>query len=132
MWKDKTKQKEKLKEWRKKHYTLHPEARETIRFNNFRTRLGVKLTRLEYDTLIKKQKDRCAICGEKETAIRNGKVRQLSLDHCHKTSKVRGLLCSSCNIALGGFHDDPELLRQAINYLQTNKLTKQIYGTRKS
>lgn len=57
----------------------------------------------------------CAICG------RPGGVKSLNLDHRHDTLQVRGLLCGSCNRALGLFGDDIERLRAAIRYLQRNK-----------
>jgi len=40
------------------------------------------------------------------------------LDHCHKTGRIRGVLCNNCNTGLGKFYDDIELLKTAINYLQ--------------
>lgn len=56
----------------------------------------------------------CAICGSSKA---NSRDRRLHVDHCHKTMKFRGLLCSSCNTALGQFKDNVELLRKAIKYL---------------
>lgn len=50
----------------------------------------------------------CQICGSTEN---------LCIDHCHTTSKVRGLLCSKCNIGLGMFRDNTEYLAEAIKYL---------------
>lgn len=46
------------------------------------------------------------------------KERKLALDHCHKSMKLRGLLCTSCNTGLGAFNDDPDLLSKAIEYLK--------------
>lgn len=68
----------------------------------------------EYEVLADKQNNACAICG-KECAT--GKM--LAVDHNHKTGKVRGLLCFSCNIAIGhlAVDDGPELLSKAINYI---------------
>lgn len=50
----------------------------------------------------------CMICGSTE---------RLCIDHCHKTSKVRGILCSRCNSGLGMFRDNIEYLAEAIKYL---------------
>lgn len=76
----------------------------------------------EYDIILKKQNNVCLICGQVEVSTRNdgnGK-RRLSVDHCHKTGKVRGLLCSNCNKALGGFKDSTTILEKAIEYLKNN------------
>ena len=63
-----------------------------------------------YDDLLMKQNGSCAICGSKNGA------RSLAIDHDHATSKVRGLLCVSCNRGIGCFYDDVGLLRKAIAY----------------
>lgn len=72
------------------------------------------ITRAEFDVLVEKQGNLCAIChGE-----RNGPGTVLHVDHCHTTGRVRGLLCSNCNRALGMFGDDPVRLRAAADYLE--------------
>ena len=48
----------------------------------------------------------------------SGFVTRLSVDHDHETGKVRGLICHLCNIGLGSFHDDPELLENAAKYIR--------------
>ena len=53
--------------------------------------------------------DVCWICGSSH---------RLSIDHCHASEKVRGLLCGRCNSALGFFKDDVENLKKAIEYLE--------------
>lgn len=78
-------------------------------------RYGISLD--EYNTLLAFQNGKCAICGSTKSAARFGKTNDLDVDHCHKTGKVRGLLCSTCNNGLGCFKDDPELLHKAIAYL---------------
>lgn len=76
------------------------------------------ITREEYENLVEEQKNVCRICGNPETSTRNGNVRLLAVDHNHTTGKVRGLLCSRCNVGLGYFKDDPELLEKAIEYIR--------------
>lgn len=53
----------------------------------------------------------CIICGETQKL-------QLAVDHDHKTGRVRGALCTRCNLGLGHFRDKPELLRLAALYLE--------------
>lgn len=64
----------------------------------------------EYIKLISKA--HCEICK----TINSGK-KAFHVDHCHQTGKVRGLLCNKCNLALGGFNDNKDLLTAAIKYL---------------
>lgn len=56
----------------------------------------------------------CCICDK--TIEDNGQL--LSVDHCHKTNKIRGLLCSSCNFMIGLSKDSPIILRKAADYLE--------------
>lgn len=65
----------------------------------------------DFEQIRLNQQNRCAVC--KETFLKTPHV-----DHDHLTGKIRGLLCSSCNISLGGFKDSPELLRAAAAYLE--------------
>ena len=74
------------------------------------------ISRIAYDELYKAQDGKCAICKEE---CKRG--RELSVDHCHTTGKVRGLLCSTCNIALGLMEDNIQLLECAINYLNRDR-----------
>lgn len=67
---------------------------------------------------LKNQNNRCAICKKKETVKLFGKVKALHVDHCHRTNGFRGLLCSECNMGLGKFKDNPDLLRIAAAYLE--------------
>jgi hypothetical protein len=64
-----------------------------------------------YDLLMKKQRGRCAIC------LGEDRHSRLSVDHCHNSRRVRGLLCRSCNLAIGKFCDDVVRMRRAIRYL---------------
>lgn len=69
----------------------------------------------DYTTLLNVSGHKCAICGKPED-----QRRRLSIDHCHKTQLVRGLLCHHCNAALGLFQDNSLLLKKAIAYLKKN------------
>ena len=73
----------------------------------------------DYNLMLEAQQGLCAICGNPELDICNkkGSTRNLAVDHCHTTGKVRGLLCRGCNQGLGNFRDNPDFLAKAISYL---------------
>lgn len=83
-----------------------------------------KLTKEGYEKLSEIQNHVCAICKNPETMkksrsdFKRRDTEYLSVDHCHKTGKVRGLLCRKCNAALGQFRDSIEILKLAIQYLE--------------
>ncbi len=74
------------------------------------------ITLNQYKDIKALQNYKCAIC--------NRKVKELVIDHCHKNNKVRGLLCTTCNLGLGGFHDSKKNLNSAIRYLQKPPFNK--------
>lgn len=64
----------------------------------------------------------CKICLKPETQLRkDGTQKDLSVDHCHKSGKVRGLLCNMCNRALGYFKENSDNLIRAASYLKDNE-----------
>lgn len=65
-----------------------------------------------YNKMSEEQRGLCAVCGND-----NGGKR-LCVDHRHDTGKVRGLLCTSCNKAIGQLGDTPEGVLAAYNYLK--------------
>lgn len=71
----------------------------------------------QFQEMLAQQNGLCAICNNPETAKLNGRVRELGVDHCHSTGRVRGLLCSRCNQAIGLFSDSTARLASAIDYL---------------
>jgi hypothetical protein len=78
------------------------------------------LTHEQYLELHRSQNGLCAMCHLAETAVNpSGEIRGLNIDHCHKTGRVRGLLCRNCNVALGLIKDNTELLKHAVTYLET-------------
>lgn len=72
------------------------------------------ITRQQYLSMKKEQNNCCKICGTNEQQT---KQKELCIDHDHFTGEVRGLLCHSCNVALGFFNDDTSLLMKAIEYV---------------
>lgn len=70
----------------------------------------------KYYSMFEEQENKCAICGNEFTDKNKAFV-----DHCHTTSKVRGLLCTRCNSLLGMAKDNTEILQKAIDYLLKNK-----------
>lgn len=89
------------------------------------TQIKVKygLDSSSYQELVERFGGKCYIC--KQTPLvyglshdRTKASRTLSVDHCHETGKIRGLLCSHCNQGLGHFKHNHELLMQAIQYLK--------------
>ena len=83
----------------------------------------------EYAQIFARQNGVCAICKQPETARVPGRkvsgqedrVRDLSVDHCHGTGKIRELLCNACNHMLGEAKDNPDVLRAAADYLERHK-----------
>jgi hypothetical protein len=78
------------------------------------------ITLEQYNAMLAAQGGVCAICGGVNDMKdhRSGKLRNLSVDHCHSKGHVRKLLCQYCNQGLGNFRDDPKLLRKAAAYLE--------------
>lgn len=66
----------------------------------------------DYNRMLEEQKGVCAICYKPQVD------KALAVDHCHKSGKVRGLLCSLCNTSLGKMGDSPDRLRRAAAYLE--------------
>ncbi|MFF3908865.1 endonuclease VII domain-containing protein [Streptomyces sp. NPDC001848] len=63
----------------------------------------------ERDEMVASQMGLCVICL---------KAPAVHVDHCHKTGKVRGVLCFNCNSAIGKLDDDPDIGRRAVAYLE--------------
>jgi hypothetical protein len=101
---------EKTKEIRRKWFAKHPTYwRDRHKQNPYRR---FKKYGVDIFEIAKKQKNRCAICGEEKT---------LCVDHCHKKNVIRGLLCRTCNAGLGDFYDSVKNLKNAIKYLTFRK-----------
>ncbi len=90
---------------------LTPRGRETYINAQLRYRYGISGS--EYRTILRKQRGRCATCRKKLRMKHFGNV-----DHCHKTNRVRGLLCRECNLVLGYVKDKSSTLQAMIHYLK--------------
>lgn len=89
-----------------KNYNIkNPEAKHRQRLRKY------GLTLDAYNVILRKQGGVCAICSHPP------RKSKLSVDHCHKTNVVRGLLCDACNSGLGYFKDEKQNLFKAIVYL---------------
>lgn len=104
---------------KQQHYT--PEQQATYG-REWRLRRLFKLTGGEYAALLIAQDGGCGICGAKETHVsKNGKLKDLAVDHDHATGEVRGLLCFNCNQGIGRFQNSPERLEAAAVYLRRTR-----------
>lgn len=113
------------KEWKKKNSAELKEYQKTYRMKNpGKSKLTKEqwraydlkkfnLTNEDYNQMFDNQGGNCAICGKHQSEFK----KSLAVDHCHTTSKVRGLLCNNCNLGLGNFKDEIEFLANAITYL---------------
>ena len=127
-----TKNKEKVRET-KRRYIANNRDQERARQRNWRnrrrdhvrerktayclrTKYGISVS--DFDAMMTKQASRCAVCDLLFTAGRKPHV-----DHDHKRNTVRGLLCGSCNRALGLFGDSRFNLARAVKYLERNTPT---------
>lgn len=77
------------------------------KFQNKLSQYG--LTEDQFNTMQKAQDKKCAICGV---------AKVLCIDHDHKTGRVRKLICHNCNLGIGNFRDNPDLLYLAAQYLK--------------
>lgn len=93
----------------RRRYAGNEELREACRRRQYKSRYG--LTYEEYERLLAKAE--CGVCGATSSA--RGK---LCVDHDHVSGRVRGFLCTECNLAIGYLKDDPALMRRAIEYLE--------------
>ena len=108
-------------------YTCQPvggDRKQTYRNKHLKKKYGI--TQSQYTEMYKEQKGICLIC-ERAMDHQNGTPALGSgrgsanclIDHCHKTGRVRGLLCFHCNTALGHLQDDVVRMERMINYVRS-------------
>ena len=97
----------------RKKWNQSAAGKKSVRFSDIKSRYG--MSKSEYESLYMSQGGKCAICGKKEIDAIWG---TLTVDHDHKTKTIRGLLCSNCNMGIGQFNDDIDIMASAISYLR--------------
>lgn len=104
---NKDKKKAYLKEWNLKNKDKAKAAKLKRNYN---------LTLDQYNKMLSDQNGCCKVCSVKFDML----ITSLgpNVDHCHKTNKVRGLLCINCNTALGKLKDDTKIMQKLIKYIK--------------
>lgn len=99
--------------WEKRHPDKVKRKRSKYRnsdtYKNWYYQKYYNITLKTYLLLSEQQDNKCLICSKKES---------LHVDHCHKTGKIRGLLCGNCNKAIGLLKENKNNLNNAILYLE--------------
>jgi DNA-directed RNA polymerase subunit RPC12/RpoP len=67
------------------------------------------ISKAEYDHMLEEQDYKCAICGKEEALV---------VDYDHETQKVRGLLCTRCNVTVGGYENALKIIKAIERYLK--------------
>lgn len=99
--KNPSKNKAKVKAWTK----LNPE-----KVRGYQRKIKYGLTVGGFQTMLSEQANCCACCGDEFD-------KPPHVDHCHRSGKIRGLLCRPCNVGLGNFKESPIRLKKAASYI---------------
>ncbi len=101
---------DKVREAHRRYMKANPEK---VREWTLRSQYGI--TSQQYDEMLSEQGGVCRVCREPPAMV--GRKSRLHVDHCHDTGRVRGLLCHSCNVALGLLKDDKARVSALLAYL---------------
>ena len=118
--KEKIKQYEKMytiknkEKQRKKDKLYYANNKEKERERKFKQKYNLSLD--EYNAMLKNQDNKCLICGNE---LKD--KQKIHIDHCHKTGKVRGILCARCNTRLELVENHPEIIQSMFTYLELHK-----------
>lgn len=117
---------EQRRKWQKNYIRTHLKERSASqkayreseygkrRIKGWRLKRAYNITVEDYDLMMSKQGNRCAVCGGHQSEME----RSFDVDHDHETGEIRGLLCNSCNRALGLMGDSVMILENALLYLR--------------
>lgn len=101
---------------KRQNYTARGYSETNKKYNRWK-KYGI--TDEQYQSKRLEQNYSCALCLKHETD--NHQSKALAVDHDHATGQIRDLLCRECNIALGYFKDDPDLILKAYEYLMRHR-----------
>jgi hypothetical protein len=101
---------------KQKEYSCRESGKIVKRESSWRKN-GINITYDKYLEISSLQNFQCAVCGVHQDNLE----KSLCVDHDHNNGKIRGLLCSNCNIAIGFLKEDENLLLSAISYLKKYK-----------
>lgn len=99
-----------------KEYLLNYQRRNKEKVRGYHIKYKYGITLEQYNDLFKKQKGMCAVCGRHQNEI----GRTLAVEHCHKTERVRGLVCQRCNLAIGVL-ENKELCLKVTLFLEESR-----------
>lgn len=108
-------------EYHKQRWLSDPEFRRRTKDRNVQRTYGISLE--QYESMLVKQDNRCAICHEpfcQDSFGSQGRGKP-HLDHSHESGELRRFLCGLCNKGLGQFRDSVELLEAAAEYLKSHQ-----------
>ena len=88
---------------------------------NRRIKKSYGIDKNQVENMLLMQNNKCAICMKNFGDLY---INRFHIDHNHKNNKVRGLLCSNCNLGIGFFKEDKEFLSKAIEYLNLYNIGK--------
>lgn len=118
---------ETIKNWRLtnpdkvKEYRIRSADKNNARAKKWREKNSLKfrynISNEDWQEMFNKQEGKCRICFIHAKDLKRG----LAVDHCHDSKKVRGLLCHSCNMAIGLMKHDVSIINHAISYLSEHQ-----------
>jgi predicted RNA-binding Zn-ribbon protein involved in translation (DUF1610 family) len=100
---------------RKRRTGIKATEKERLYIKQWQLNRLYKITVEQYGQLLQDQNNKCLICDREF----DEQIKPV-IDHCHRTGKVRGILCSNCNTALGYLREDKVVVQRLLNYLESN------------
>lgn len=104
-----------MREWHAKNKEVNREVKRAKRLNGtYKRKYGITLD--DYNAMLAAQGGHCALC--EKTPEDEKRFKRLNVDHCHETGRVRGILCTRCNFAIGILGDNEAGLSAALRYIR--------------